>query len=193
MIALDFAVIPPDNLLEESIAVNRQLGDTQLLLEKEHTVPHISVCMCLAREEDLPQITHELSEVAKQFQVKALHVESIYRHGEETIGWNVKKEAWLEHLHDVSVAIMSKYHHTIALDDTSCFAWVSEQNPTSGLRYLNHYFTQYAYEHFYPHITIGKGYTDMLESKIGKSYDGGHLALYHLGSGCTCQKLIQRF
>lgn len=193
IVALDFVIIPPMQIVEEAISINRALDDQRLILGTSHTIPHVSLCMVLARKEDVDEITAKLQDLTAKVDMPHFTIDSIYQYGSQTVGWNIEKTSWLDKLHYKAMDVLREYHHRVPSSDTSCFSWVNPLNPYSGIEYLNHYFEDFGGNKFLPHITLGKGDPNLVAGKEGYKFSGGHLALYHLGSGCTCQKLLKKF
>jgi hypothetical protein len=58
----------------------------------------------------------------------------------------------------------------------------------STLLWIKNYRAKSGFENFFPHITIGYGETKNLSFPI--KFTASPLALCHLGSHCTCRKIL---
>lgn len=55
-IAIDIVLLPPEEIMNKAIEINQQLADDGIKLNKKDCLPHISLCMGVISEEDLPEI-----------------------------------------------------------------------------------------------------------------------------------------
>ena len=49
-IAIDVVLLPPEEIMDKAIEINRQLADDPIKLNKENCLPHVSLCMGVVEE-----------------------------------------------------------------------------------------------------------------------------------------------
>src|SRR3989344_843043 len=68
-LAVDVVILPPDEIMDLSISLNRQLLEqvpSELVLSKDKCLPHITLAMGAAEESDLPKILQITARLAKK-------------------------------------------------------------------------------------------------------------------------------
>ncbi|WP_281616263.1 hypothetical protein [Flammeovirga sp. SubArs3] len=191
-IALDLVLIPSKKHIEELVSINQQLLDTTLKLERTHTVPHISISMCRVEANRIDQLISKLEDylgILDLSELSSLRIESLYQHNKNTVGWNLELNKSLTGLHYSVCALMKNYHFSEREEhQNDDFCVIHKDMPFSGVSYLNQFFVDYAYENYQPHITIGQGKLEKKHQKIGEKIIFDRVSLYHMGTGCTCEK-----
>ncbi|NME67283.1 hypothetical protein [Flammeovirga aprica] len=192
--ALDLVLIPSDAFLKEIVEYNKKLPETILKLGEKQTVPHLSIAMCrvvTTRYDELLGKLQDYLEVLDLSELLSLNVPSIYQHSIKTVGWNVKLTTPLKNLHYSLSTLMKPYHYDkMAREENNDFAVIHPQMPFSGVDYLNSFFEKYAFENFNPHITLGQGNAQVCEEWLMKNIEFDRIALFQMGTGCTCEKLL---
>ncbi|GAA4830856.1 hypothetical protein [Algivirga pacifica] len=191
--AVDLVIVPDEILFQRSLEANRSLVSPGIELGKRHTIPHISLCMAMIEESNIPVACEEIKGALSGIKIDTLTIEKIYQHGINTVGWTFKKDSWLIHLQQTVETILKKYHVPVAPQAFDCFANLKYGDPAGALLYVNQFFEQYGGSQYEPHITLGRGELSPVHHHIGDTFEGGKIALYHLGSSCTCEKLLENF
>ncbi|KXX68655.1 2'-5' RNA ligase family protein [Flammeovirga sp. SJP92] len=193
-IALDLVLLPKASCIESIVAYNSKLPDTVLKLGKNKTVPHLSLTMCRVeanRYDDLVGKLQDYLEVLDLSELLSLNVTSIYQHNINTIGWNLALSTPLKHLHYSLSTLMKSYHNdNSAKEENKDFTVIHPHMPFSGVDYLNVFFEEYAFDNYQPHITLGQGDAQVCEEWLMKNIEFDRIALFHMGTGCTCEKLL---
>lgn len=119
-----------------------------------------------------------------------MELEGSYSHEYEfgiVSGIGIKKTDELYNLHKQACDLLSDYAVTVDKNEKLIFVdgdKIAYQEPASWvLNYMNHS----SGAKFNPHITVGLG---VLEKTICFSFTANSIALYHLGSYCTCNTLL---
>ncbi|MBB6462689.1 2'-5' RNA ligase family protein [Flammeovirga kamogawensis] len=193
-IALDLVLLPSLKVQKEIVNLNQTLVDSTLKLNETTTVPHLSIAMCRVAVDDYPFVLSRIKdylEAMSLFELELLKIESVYQHNKSTIGWSFELTNPLKGLHYSLIKLIEKYHFDGASEkDNSDFYFVNDAMPYSGITYLNSFFSTYAKNNFNPHITIGQGDAKVCAKQLGEKIEFTDIALYHMGTGCTCEKLL---
>ncbi|MBD0399763.1 hypothetical protein [Flammeovirga sp. EKP202] len=190
--ALDLVLLPNQSFTKTMVEYNKKLPDTVLQLSDEHTIPHLSISMCRVASDRIDELLGKLQdflEVIDLSELLSLNVPSIYQHNIKTVGWNLDLISPLKHLHYSMASLMKSYHFDQAKENND-FTVIHPQMPSSGIDYLNLFFTKYAFDNYQPHITLGQGSTQVCEEWLNKNIEFDRIALFHMGTGCTCEKLL---
>lgn len=192
--ALDLVLIPEKRFITSIVNLNKQLPSSLLKLHNTHTLPHLSICMCRVNTNHLHQLILKLTDYLEILDLSELidfEVSSIYRHNKNTIGWNLEKKEGLLGLHKSICALFKNYHFD-QMDENrnDDFCIVQDHMPLSGVQYLNDFFDKNIIENYQPHITLGQGDHQLCEEWISKTIRFESIALFHMGTGCTCEKLL---
>ncbi|AZQ64285.1 hypothetical protein EI427_19330 [Flammeovirga pectinis] len=192
--ALDIVLLPSIKEQKKIVDINQTLVGSTLQLNETTTIPHLSIAMCRVSEDDYPFVLSRIKdylEAMSLFELESLKIESVYQHNKNTIGWNFELTNPLNGLHYSLVKLIEKYHFDEASEkDNSDFYLINEAMPYSGIAYLNVFFSTYAKNNFNPHIIIGQGDVKTCVAEVGKKIEFTDIALYHMGTGCTCEKLL---
>ncbi|ANQ50651.1 hypothetical protein MY04_3289 [Flammeovirga sp. MY04] len=190
--ALDLVLIPSEQYIDSIIDYNRRLPDTELKLGKKETIPHVSISMCRVEDSRIDQLFSKLRdylEILDLSELSSLNISSVYKHNINTVGWNVELNNSLTGLHQSVCALMKNYHFDqMEEENNEDFYVIHENMPFSGIAYLNQFFDENAYHNYQPHITLGQGEATICEEWVGKTMKFDRLSLYHMGTGCTCEK-----
>jgi len=193
-IAIDVVLLPSEEMMDRAIKINKELlkgFGNKIILDKEKSLPHISLCMGAINEEDLPKIQEILENTAKNFSTFDLTAENIIpemiQNGEKISGIIIKDTKQLIKIHETIMKILWNY---LSFDiDTSMFYNPSEVEEIS-LGWVKAFLKYYHDTSlFQPHITVGLGETDKFNFPV--KFTSQTLALCQLGNYCTCRnKLI---
>jgi 2'-5' RNA ligase len=64
-IAISIALLPPDDIMDMAISINKNYPDDPIQLNKENCLPHISLCLGVVEENHLPGIEKIIAEIKK--------------------------------------------------------------------------------------------------------------------------------
>ena len=191
-IAVDVVLLPSQEVTNQSIEANKSLLEhyaDRIVLDKESCLPHISLAMGCMDERDIPEIEQILHVIAGKYNPGQLNIAGISitanALGEKVSSFEVKKTERLLSLHEEVMRRMTPY---FSYDVT---AEMVLSPPIAGeptLLWIKNYPDKSAFEHFFPHITIGYGQLD--EFPFTAEFTASKLALFHLGNHCTCRKVL---
>ncbi|HEU4914250.1 MAG TPA: 2'-5' RNA ligase family protein [Candidatus Saccharimonadales bacterium] len=197
-IAIDVVLLPPKEVASKAISISRKLAETSgnrtVVLGKQDYLPHVSLCMGVVKEEDLPKVNEALSDIASQTAALQLAIDGIKAHdiptGEKLAVLEFADTASLQSLHET---IMQRLRPFLTYDDMDSSMFVSspEAAPVS-MKWVRDFDTLYHNpEQFYPHLTSGFGTHSDFSFPI--SFEANTLAVCQLGNYCTCRKKLATF
>jgi len=191
-IAVDIALLPPTDVMDLVISLNRKLthtGKSNYSLNKKDWLPHITIAMGIIDTKNLPAIKKELSELFERYPPITISFHDIKNTLNDDDEWSsillVKKNNGLQELHENIMSVMKKYF--------SYNATIKMFYAPPTLKRLSPYWKlgypkTKTYENYLPHLTLGKGKSPII--KLRKTFKSRRLALCHLGKGSTCRKIL---
>ncbi len=180
-IAIDVVLLLPENIMDKAIEINKRFANDPIELNKKNCLPHISLCMGVLEEENLPKVEEIISEISRQFSKLFLTIDKINsRH----VCFEIKNNETLQKLHE---EIMAKLFPYLSYDATTDMLFSPPPVVEKTLTRINNYRSA-SFEKFYPHITLGISKVEDKELNI--EFTVSKLAICHLGNCCTCRKII---
>jgi len=190
-IAVDVVLLPSDEMMDKAIQANAELVEkfgSEIMLNKENCLPHISLAMGCIDESDVTSIQNVLELVAKTSPLGDLIVTgirtSINDRGEKVSVFEIEKTKVLQSLHEKVMRSVTPY---FSHDVTSDMIYDQEVAQTS-LLWIKNYPEKASFANFFPHITIGYG--QIKNGPFPIKFSASRLALCHLGNHCTCRKIL---
>jgi 2'-5' RNA ligase len=191
-IAVDVVLLPSEAIINRAIEANKRLlkqETGQIILNKEHCLPHISLAMGCTDERHIIDIENILKSIADKNNPGQLSIVGINTgtnsFGEKVSSFEVKKTERLQSLHEEVMQRMKPYFsynvtaEMVLSPPTAC---------ESTLLWIKNYPEKSAFDNFFPHITIGYGQID--DFSFATEFNASKLALCHLGNHCTCRKIL---
>jgi 2'-5' RNA ligase len=191
-IAVDVVLLPSDEMTDKAIRANTELVEkfgSEIVLNKENCLPHISLAMGCINEQDISQIKILLEAVASENPIRNLKVSgvqtSINARGETVSVFEIEKTQELQSLHE---NIMKKVKPYFSYNVTDEMIYGRDAAETTML-WIENYPEKASFANYFPHITIGYG---RLENDLSFPIEfiASRLALCHLGNHCTCRKIL---
>lgn len=196
-IAIDIVLLPDENMMQQCIKINKAAQRQRFPLGTDDFVPHITLSLSCIDDKYLPQVIQIVQLIADKEKKKILTAQDIghyvYKEGNRSFV-KVKVTDTLQALHE-------KLTDSILQYTTKCEnANVLVEGKITGIsestkKILNEYKnrgTKYSFENFNTHLSLGcydaEKYVD--ESIFPFEFSAGTLALFHVGDGCTCRKLL---
>ena len=105
-IAIDVVLLPPENIMDKAIEINKQFADDPIELNKENCLPHISLCMGVLEDKNLPKIKELVSEIGSKFSKLPLKINKI---NEKYSTFDIEKTEALQKLHEEIMVKLGKY------------------------------------------------------------------------------------
>lgn len=187
-IAFDIVIIPPADVFNKCLEINRQLetDEQKIVLGRESTLPHISLCMGVCSENELTEITAELSSIEAELMpvdVRLTGIEPQTNFTGHVLSYlMVEKTRALQTLHET---IMHRFERfTGRQADSEMLSTEGAEHPPT-LKWITGYREKSAFEHFSPHITLGYGRYN--GEQYSAEFQIETTGFYHLGDHCTCQ------
>src|SRR3989338_11089057 len=113
-IAVDVVLIPPNNVIQLAIDINKtfpETGTENYVLDAETCIPHITLLMGLITREQIPEVGHRLGALVEKFSalnLKITHVKSSARPDGKVISvLEIEKTAELQKFHETILDEMS--------------------------------------------------------------------------------------
>ena len=199
-IAVDVVLLPSDEMMDKAIQANAELVErfgSEIVLNKEDCLPHISLAMGCIDERDIASIERLLETIARErkeligglkptlpLTVTGIRTSTNVR-GEKVSVFEIEKTKELQLLHE---KIMKKMVPYFIYDVTSEMLYGDEQVAETSLLWIKNYPEKASFANFFPHITIGYGQIENGPFPI--QFTASTLALCHLGNHCTCRKIL---
>ncbi|MBW3019766.1 2'-5' RNA ligase family protein [Candidatus Woesearchaeota archaeon] len=199
-IAIDVVLLPPEEIMDLCIEVNEKAfkkGKGRHKLNKVNCVPHISLTMGCVYDDKLPCMIRDLGKISAATEPLTLKITGVEMYGPEGerrgfLKINVPKK--LRELHN-------EIHYRIARHVVNCDGpYVLVDGESTGIsdsskEMLNkHSKTQFG-DDYNPHLTLCCYDSDKFckDLKFPISFNVSKIALFQLGDGCTCKKLLNEF
>ena len=191
-IAIDVVLLPSESMTEKAIEVNQKLlqqYSSKIVLNKENCFPHISLCMGVIDENDIPAVTKILAEIGKQFSALNLTATNLPTHiiptGDKVADFQIQTTEKLQLLHEL---IMKKLSQFLTYDVSADMLFVPPAIEEVTFYWIKNYPNKLSFDKYKPHITLGFGEITDIELPI--QFTSSKLALCQLGNYCTCKKIL---
>jgi 2'-5' RNA ligase len=191
-IATDVVVLPDEIMTKWAIVVNRGLvgpHTSEILLDVESCLPHISLAMGCIDEDDVHTIGTWLEELARRTAVKSLTALGIHTainaRGQKVSAFEIEKTHELQALHE---EVMEKAKPVFGSDVTEAMV-LGDIVAETTLEWIRTYREKASFKRFLPHITVGYGDV-VTDVPFPLRFGASRLALCHLGNHCTCRRIL---
>ena len=178
--------------MDVAISSNKRLCNSNIVLNKNDCLPHISLLMGCLSFDKLERAQSMLKVIGSQHNAMKLYIpgiRTVNTPAGDVITLDIAPNEDLQQLHESVVNAFSPLISTDATDDD-----VLEAQRASGstLDWINNFITQSSFKNFWPHITIGylkeSGISEQIEPL---SFTTSRLAICHLGNYCTCKVILK--
>ncbi|MGA3150466.1 MAG: hypothetical protein ABSD10_02545 [Candidatus Saccharimonadales bacterium] len=179
-LAIDIALLPPDEVMDTVIAINKS-HKPDFLLNKTSRLPHITLCQATIKNRDIPKLALLLEEIASRHNpliLKAKLVNTPYRY------FKIDRTKDIDNLHD---QVMASSKNLILYDIKPEYFYDSPVRESS-VEYVRNFQKKAAYEKYDPHISLGIVKPTSHEQAI--SFVTKRLTICHLGNYNTCRKIL---
>jgi hypothetical protein len=192
-IAIDTVLIPPDEVLQLAIAINKTFPNTaaeNYVLDLKTCIPHITLLMGLVKRDQLPEVCRKLDPIAKKF--SPLNLKITGTHTSTRPDGKMLSTLAIE-----NTVELQKLHEAILDEMSSLFVYEGVQRemfysppPVNEipLFWIKGFAKTSVREYYKPHITLGVGEPKRAVSPV--QFTASKLALCHLGNYCTCRDLL---
>lgn len=183
-IAIDVVILPPPDIADLAIELNRKLVDTTLgkiMLGKNECYPHISLAMGFMDINKLQAVKSTLSKISKRFDPLFLVSKKFYnRRGASVLA--IEKTPEIQKLHETTMEQLTPYVKYKGSGNAFNKIWKDD------LSYIYNFKDLFSFERYDPHITLGFG--KLKNVKFSLKFAGDEFALCHLGPHYTCTKIL---
>jgi len=181
-IAIDIALLPPEEIMDKAIEINRSFESDPIRLNKKNCLPHISLFMGVVDEEELGRVSEIVERVASGFSALDLEISKL---GNERCWFDIKKSSELQKLHERVMADLDPY---LTKSATSTMFISSSEISESTFFWVNNFKDKLSFENYYPHITLGK--TKIAKKVVDIKFQASKVAICHMGNNGTCRKVL---
>jgi len=199
-LAIDIVLLPPENIMDLCIKINRESfkhGKGRFLMSLVDFVPHISLTLGCINKEKLPNIIKNIKKISENQNPLSLKIEGVelYQREDGKRGFlklNISKE--LKNLHKKILNLVSNELFKCNSADVLVEGNKTGMSVTSK-KILNNYKEFYAYDKYNPDITLCSYDSDQFSKDINFpiTFITDKIAIFQIGDGCTCRKLICSF
>jgi hypothetical protein len=191
-LAVDIVIFPSSLMADRVIEVNRELVrrcGNRIVLNRLQCFPHISLCMGVLEEKDIPVVSKILTRIGEKVSPLNLTAIDLSAHadstGEMVSAFEIKITKVLQRLHET---IMNELVLFLNYEVTEKMLFTPPPVDEGTFRWINTFPEESSFNNFRPHITAGFG--EALPVKLPIRFFASKLALCHLGNHCTCRKII---
>ncbi len=189
--AIDVVLIPPDEVIEKLISINRQAGeDVWGPLGQDDYIPHISLAMGCVKESELAAVREIVEKVAGKFGSISIVLDKLYfadkPGGDRNYAIGAKKSLLLQELHESMMKALQNYLYY------DCAKEMLFREPGQGVtepNYINKFLSSHSFENFDPHITT-RAKVDVGKDDLPMAFAADRIAVWHIGTMTTCRKVL---
>ena len=189
-IAVDVAILPPNNIMDLAIELNRKFGSLSKL-NKENNFPHITIAMGVIDDSEIDLVNQKINEISRKFGTLDLEIlavsASVKSNGKKSWAFDIKFSDKLKELH---IALMKELLPIFTYEvDVKMFNQDDEVDPISTFwveNYAKHHKNPNNYN---PHLSL-KCNKDVVFNEVPIKFKSARLALCHLGDHCTCRRIL---
>ena len=190
ILAVDVVLLPPPDITDRIVSLTKHLPAAANRLNTTVCLPHISLNMGLLKSSDLAKVKGLLSpfaEQAKELFITLTKVESFTVSGNKQFSeLRVDLTPQLKQLH---TGIIKTFETILTREGVKIDMFASPPSVAADSTYwVTHYLENSSFDRFNPHITLGEGTIDDITEPI--KFSGCQLVLCHLGTYCTCRKIL---
>ncbi len=188
--AVDVVLLPDEEIMIKLIELINYSADSVIELDTHSYLPHISLAMGVMEDERLEDAANLLKRLSQRYKAISLTVSQV---NSPTVA-NGKKisEAIVdanEQLTQLHLDIMEQFRPILTHDNVTTSMFVQEPMVDEiSTTWVQHYYDKRQPTDFHPHVTLGQGAVKEPETPI--QFSAYRLALCHLGSYCTCRKIL---
>ncbi|MDN5200136.1 2'-5' RNA ligase family protein [Fulvivirgaceae bacterium BMA10] len=186
-IAIDIVLLPSNEVSNTAIMLNKKLVEqhgSTIVLGREMTVPHVSMLMGGLTIGQIPAMEREIRHILSNFTAFEIQIRSlVYKNGISS--FEIDQTETLLSLH-TELATHLENHLSFNLTESSLYG--NPKESSSAINWINSFITKNSFSNFWPHITLGHGQVQFEDLPL--CFEANTVAVYHLGTHCTCQKKL---
>lgn len=185
-IAVDIALLPPEEVMDRAIAVNKTLiaEKQSIFLNKSDCLPHVTLAMGVMESGKIPALAVQIVALADQFYPIELLQKEV-RGSEIASGINFQRTPDVQGLHQAIMHIIEPYFTYEATLEMFISPPPIDRFPPTFVR---GFLGKHSHANYNPHLTLGLGKPVAPPPQF--NFTANRLALCHLGTYCTCRKIL---
>lgn len=191
LIAIDVAILPPLDVMEKIIDINRQAATKNSVwgqLAKDDFLPHMSLAMGGVKNDSLETVKSIVEDAVKKCRPISIELSELYYaekpDGSRNYAIRAKKTPELQRLHE---NLMSELRQYFSYDCTKDSLFSKTGEEVTEPSYINKFPTSYSFEAFDPHITI-RTKEAVGQEILPLKFIATKVAACHVGIMTTCRK-----
>jgi 2'-5' RNA ligase len=159
---------------------------SDIVLDKNGCLPHISLAMGCVDSEKLPLLSQALEPLIENAprRLKSLGITKSFNSAGVISSVSIERSAELQSLHE-KICNIAKPFFTFDVAESMLAGGRAD---ASTLEWIRSYSAKSAYKNFSPHITIGFGDLDVC--KLSDDFTVSRFAICRLANHCTCVKVL---
>ena len=190
LLAVDIVLLPPKDVLDKIISLIKYSSDSPIQLNSHDCLPHISLAMGVLSKTDLKKAKFALSSLADSQKAFSITVTESSTHttpdGVEMRELLVVRSEELLQLHQEATDAFRLF---LSHKDVRTGMFVAPPLVAEISTYwVKHYYDKQGPADYKPHITLGVGTVEKLNTQL--HFSAERLALCHLGTYCTCRQIL---
>lgn len=190
--AVGVVILPPDPVMDLALEWNQLLcktHPTNIVLDKIHYLPHITMAMGCLPEDQLEHANALLKSITSKHQpleLKAPYFKTVdTSSGDTVVTLDIYPSPELAELHE---SIVTAFSPLFSQDVTEVDIYDPPPIDPSAIDWINRYIPHYCFQDFWPHITLGFG--EAPADFKPYSFTASRMAICHLGNHCTCRNIL---
>lgn len=189
-IAVDVALLPPEDIMDLAIELNRKF-ESLSKLNKENNLPHITLAMGVIDESEIDLVNQKLKEISEKFSALDLEIlevnHTIKPDGKKSFFLKIKMTEELRNLHKtIMKELLPIFTYDVSVD---MFNQDDKVNPISIYWVENYAKNHEDSENYHSHISL-KCNKDVIFNEVPIKFKCSKLSLCHLGDHCTCRRVL---
>lgn len=192
-IAVDVVLIPPDEVIQLAIGINKTFPDTaaaHYVLDAKTCIPHITLLMGLISKEQISEANNRLSALAERRHALDLTITratvSPRSDGKVLSGLEIEKTPELQQLHEETLEEMNSLFYYEGVTPEMFYTPPSVNEVP--MYWAQGFAKTKVRDQYRPHITLGIGESKQEIAPV--RFRATTLALCHLGTYCTCREIL---
>ena len=189
-IPIDIVLLPSEEIIEKAIELNQKINSKKIVLGKENSIPHISLCMAVIDETDLEKVTNILNSILEKYSILNLNISKLkvdsLNDNENWVNLKVEKSNKLQSLHEDIINNLRPFLTNNFSKEI--FTIPNEINDTT-IMWASNYLENSSFNNFSSHISLGIGETE--EKNLDINFTSKKIAICKLGNYCSCEKILK--
>lgn len=189
-IAIDIALIPPENILDMCIGLHNSCKNQRFQLWKNDFIPHISLRLMWIYERDLDKVI----EIVSQIDFTTMSICLTWIGGRQKEKWyynfiNIDVDNNLIKLHQ-EITNKTLIYFKEADNSKMLVDWEKTWFDESAKRWINNFYTEHSFKKYNPHISLWCYDLDYSHIHFPVSFECSRLCIFQIWNINTCRKLL---